>query len=69
MKFKTNIRCVNCKAAVKPYLDKLAGEDGWNVDLSDPYRILTVEGGEAVSAESVREAVGQAGFRATPLPE
>ena len=31
-KFKTNINCSSCIAAVKPHLDKANGIENWEVD-------------------------------------
>ena len=42
-KFKTNIKCTGCVATVTPFLDEAVGERQWEVDLTDPSRILTVK--------------------------
>ncbi|PSR57344.1 hypothetical protein AHMF7605_16890 [Adhaeribacter arboris] len=62
LKFKTNINCSNCVATAKPYLDALPDDTNWNVDTTNPEKILTVQG-EAVSAAEVVEKVKQAGFK------
>ena len=43
-KFKTNIKCTACVAKVTPALNETVGEGKWSVDLTNPARILTVEG-------------------------
>ncbi|EOZ96459.1 hypothetical protein A33Q_2229 [Indibacter alkaliphilus LW1] len=59
-KFKTNIKCGACVAAVKPEMDKLENTK-WEVDLSHPERILTIQG--EVSADRVTKALEKAGYR------
>jgi copper chaperone len=63
LKFKTNINCNSCVATAKPFLDKIKNVQGWNVDINDPEKILTVEG-DNVEAENVQEMVEQAGYKA-----
>ena len=63
LKFKTNIKCGNCVAAVTPHLNAVSGIDTWAVDLKDPSRTLTVQTDEA-DAETVRKAVETAGYKA-----
>jgi len=65
LKFKTNINCNGCIANAKPYLDKIKNVQGWNVDINDPEKILTVEG-DHVEAENVLEMVQDAGYSAEP---
>lgn len=64
-KFKTNINCGGCIANAKPYLDKIKNVQGWNVDINDPEKILTVEG-DNVETENVLEMVQEAGYKAEP---
>ena len=63
LKFKTNIKCGNCVAAVTPHINALSGIDSWVVDLKDPNRTLTVKTDEA-DAETVKKAVETAGYKA-----
>jgi copper chaperone len=63
LKFKTNINCGNCLFTAKPFLDKIKNVRGWNVDINDPEKILTVEG-DHVEAENVVEMVQMAGYKA-----
>lgn len=64
LKFKTNIKCMGCIAKVTPELDAAAGASHWEVDISTPDKVLTVQT-EALEAEEVVAAVEKAGFRAT----
>lgn len=62
LQFKTNINCGNCIRTVSGFLNDVKGIDQWQVDTTNPDKILTVEGD--VSAETVQEAVEEAGFDA-----
>ena len=66
LKFKTSINCANCLRAVTPVLNAEPSVAQWQVDTTDPAKILTVEG-ENVIAEQVMKAVAQAGFDIEPL--
>ncbi len=66
LKFKTNINCQNCIAAVKPHLDKLEGIEKWVVDTENPEKILTVESSGA-EEEEIMETVMMAGYRILPF--
>jgi copper chaperone len=65
MKFKTNIKCGGCIQTVKPFLEGLKEIKNWQVDLSSPDRILSVEG--EVAEEKVIQAIQAAGYRAEKL--
>lgn len=65
LKFRTNINCPSCRAAVAPFLDGEVEITSWEVDLGDPERILTVEG-EGIAAELVIAALAKAGYKAEP---
>ena len=60
-RFKTNLRCGGCVAAVRPHLDREPGVGRWAVDIASPDKTLTVEG--EAPAEAVRAAVARAGYR------
>jgi copper chaperone CopZ len=64
-KFKTNIKCDACVAKVTPYLNESVGADQWQVDLTDPQRILTVTG--QPDPEKVKDALKNAGYKAEKL--
>jgi copper chaperone len=61
-KFKTNIKCSACVAKVTPFLNEVAGENNWNVDLVSPARTLTVK--STVHEETVKDALRKAGYSA-----
>lgn len=60
--FKTTLKCSGCEATVKPYLDAVEGIQSWNVDLSNPDKLLTTTG--CNTPEAVIEALKNAGFKA-----
>ncbi len=60
-KFKTNIKCGGCIAAVTPFLDKVNGIQKWEVDTTIPDKILTVTG-DFNNSESIENAVKEAGY-------
>jgi hypothetical protein len=61
-KYKTNLNCGSCLAAVKPYLDGDPAIRNWSVDTADPNKVLTIEG-EGVTQEQVEQDVASAGFK------
>ena len=61
IKFKTNLKCEGCVAAVKPGLDALTPIEKWEVDLKDPEKVLTVEGHD-IDAEQISGVFRQAGY-------
>ena len=65
LKFKTNIKCGGCIAAVTPILTAENGIEKWAVDLQSPDRILTVETDD--SAGKVTELLEKAGYKAAEI--
>lgn len=64
LKFKTNIKCGGCVAAVTPHLNAVEGVAGnWQVDLQNPDRVLTVQT-EGAGPDTIKEAVQKAGYKA-----
>lgn len=63
LQFKTNINCQNCVRAVSGFLNEVESIARWEVDTTNPEKILTVEG-DTVAAEEVLEAIEEAGFEA-----
>ena len=61
-KFKTNLNCGNCVAAVTQLLNSETSITHWSVDTADPQKVLTVEG-EAVAPARVEQLVAEAGFK------
>jgi copper chaperone len=62
IKLKTDIKCGGCVAKVTPALNAVAGEHAWQVDVTDPARILTVTG-DHVSEQQIIQAINKAGFK------
>lgn len=62
LKYKTNLNCGSCVAAVKPHLDSDPAIHHWSVDTADPNKVLTVEGSD-VSTEQIERDVAKAGFK------
>lgn len=61
-KYRTNLNCGSCVAAVKPHLDGDPTIRRWAVDTADTNKVLTVEGDD-VSAKAVEQHVADAGFK------
>ena len=60
-RYKTNLNCGGCVAAVKPYLDGDPAIRHWQVDTASPDKTLTVAGDD-VGQRQVGELVRRAGF-------
>lgn len=63
--FKTTINCNNCVRAVRGFLEEVPGVEHWEVDITSPGKILTVEGGASI--EAIVDAVEEAGFDIEPV--
>ena len=68
LKYKTNINCNGCIAAVTPSLDATEGIVKWSVDTDNPDKILTVEV-DGIDPAKVEEAVKKAGYNIEPISE
>jgi copper chaperone len=64
-KFKTNIKCAGCVANVTPFLNEALGEKNWEVNFTDPSKVLTVNGEK--DKAKVIQAVEKAGYKAEAL--
>jgi copper chaperone len=60
-KFKTNIKCGGCIAAVTPFLDKVNGIEKWEVDTANLDKVLTVTC-NLIDTLSIENAVKEAGY-------
>ena len=67
LKFKTNIKCGGCIAAVTPALDSLKEIGKWNVDTASPDKILTIETTLPLAAEKVSDALKGKGYQAVKI--
>lgn len=65
-KFKTNVKCNGCRAAITPFLDSEPSISNWKVDIFDPERLLTVEG-DQLDPQRVIELLKEAGYLAEIL--
>ena len=64
-KFKTNIKCDACIAKVTPALNEAVGATHWKVDITNPAKILTVEG--ETSEAKIKEALEKVGYKAEQI--
>jgi copper chaperone len=64
-KYKTNVKCTGCVATVTPFLNAAVGENKWEVDLTDPSRVLTVK--SDTDTNVVISALEKAGYKAEKL--
>ncbi len=64
--FKTNINCGGCIASITPKLNANTDIKNWEVDTTNPQKVLTVET-DTLSDEAVREIVNKAGYKAEKL--
>jgi len=67
LKFKTNIKCGGCIAAVTPHLNKLKDIQKWEVDIQNPDKILTVEGKPGIDDQEVIDTLEVAGYKAEKI--
>jgi copper chaperone len=67
LKFKTNIKCSGCIAAVTPFLNDLPEIENWAVDTDNPEKILTVEANDQLTAETVVKTIEKAGYIASEV--
>jgi len=64
LKFKTNINCGGCIAAVTPSLNALPGVKDWKVDTANRDKVLSVEAEAGLSANEIIAALKSKGFQA-----
>ena len=64
-KFKTNIKCSGCVAAVTPFLNEAVGQGAWSVDVNSPDKVLTIK--EDKEKDAVINAIQKAGYKAEQL--
>ena len=66
LQFKSNINCGGCVAKVTPHLNKETDIKNWEVDTTNPQKILTVET-DGLSAKEIIKVVSKAGFKIEEL--
>jgi len=64
--FKTNINCSGCVAKITPHLNETEDIEEWNVDTTNPAKILTVHT-ENLQEADIMELVKKAGFGAEEI--
>lgn len=67
LKFKTNIKCGGCIAAVTPALNNLQGVAKWEVDTTNTDKILSIEAKDGLTANEVMETLKNKGYQAQKL--
>lgn len=67
LKFKTNIKCGGCIAAVTPALDSLKGVAKWEVDTVNPDKILTLQAKEGLTTSEVISTLKGKGYNAEKI--
>ncbi len=65
LKFKTNIKCGGCIAAVTPILNNIPEISKWEVDIENPEKTLTIQADEQLEVATVVDALEKAGYTAT----
>jgi copper chaperone len=63
LQFKTNINCGGCVSGVMAPLNETKGIENWQVDTSNPSKILTIET-ETLTSKDIIAIVEKAGFKA-----
>ncbi len=67
LKFKTNIKCSGCIAAVTPHLNNIPEIAKWEVDTENPDKILTVEPNGNLSEQEIIGTLEKAGYKAEKI--
>lgn len=67
LKFKTNIKCGGCIAAVTPALNSLEGVKDWQVDVASPEKVLTINSDETLSEQAIIAALKEKGYQAESI--
>jgi copper chaperone len=68
LKFKTNINCGGCIEKVTPFLNNEPNINTWEVDTTNPQKILEVDT-ECMKAAELISLLSRAGFKADPIGE
>jgi len=66
-KFRTNIKCGGCIATITPALNELKGVVKWEVDTTNPEKILTLQSAEELTAGEVIEVLKGKGYNAEKI--
>ncbi len=68
IKLKTNINCGGCIASVTPFLNANPDIKKWEVDTTNPQKVLTVQT-EHLEGNDIKTIVQKAGFKPEILQE
>ncbi|MCI0701202.1 MAG: heavy-metal-associated domain-containing protein [Planctomycetia bacterium] len=60
-RYKTDLHCGTCVEKVRPLLDAAPDVARWKADMTDPDKVLTVEG-DGITAERVADLIRPAGY-------
>ena len=66
LKFETSLKCSGCVAAIQPKMDELKNVSKWEVDLTKPVKVLSVEG-EHLNENEIVTTLKDAGYSATKI--
>ncbi|MBW0156326.1 MAG: hypothetical protein KXJ46_04370 [Candidatus Methylopumilus sp.] len=58
---------MGCVSKATPFLNEVAGEENWKVDVNNPDKLLEVTINGGASAGDIVKAVQEAGFKAEPI--
>lgn len=67
LKFKTNIKCGGCIAAVSPHLNNIPEIARWEVDTDNPEKILSIATTAPLDPQRVISTLEKAGYVAKAL--
>jgi copper chaperone len=67
LKFKTNINCGGCVATITPVLNGLKDIQHWDVDTTDPNKILTIKAENFLTSSVIINALKQKGYKAEKI--
>ena len=66
LKFKTNINCGGCIAKLTPSLNQTVGIEKWEVDITNPQKILTVET-STLKVDDIIQVLKKVGYNAEKI--
>jgi copper chaperone len=66
LKLKSNIKCAACVEKVTAPLNETVGANNWEVDLTNPQRVLTVKG-DGITPKQINEALQKVGYSAETI--
>ena len=66
IRFKTNINCGSCVEKVTPVLNEDQNIEKWEVDTTNPDKILTIHG-EEINEQEIIQKLQNIGYKAESL--